>query len=52
MAILRKQKTGNFTTVNNYFINDPNLKPDGKGFLLFMLSKPDDWKFNFVNPIE
>lgn len=32
MAILRKQKTGNFTTVNNYFINDPNLKPDGKGF--------------------
>ena len=49
MAILRKQKTGNFTTVNNYFINDPNLKPDGKGFLLFMLSKPDDWKFNFIN---
>ena len=49
MAILRKQKTSNFTTVNNYFINDPNLKPDGKGFLLFMLSKPDDWKFNFAN---
>ena len=42
MAILRKQKTSNFTTVNNYFINDINLKPDGKGFLLFMLSKPDD----------
>lgn len=49
MAILRKQKTSNFTTVNNYFINDINLKPDGKGFLLFMLSKPDDWKFNYTN---
>ncbi len=49
MAILRKQKTCNFTTVNNYFINDINLKPDGKGFLLFMLSKPDDWKFNYTN---
>ena len=49
MAILRKQKTENFTTVNNNFINDPNLKPDGKVFLLFMLSKPDDWKFNFIN---
>lgn len=36
MPILRK-KTSNFTTVNNYFINDPNLKPDGKGFLMFML---------------
>lgn len=49
MAILRKQRTSNYTTVNNYFINDPNLKPDGKGFLLYMLSKPDDWKFNFMN---
>lgn len=49
MAILRKQKTSNFTTVNNYFINDPNLKADGKVFLLFMLSKFDDWKFNFAD---
>lgn len=49
MPILRKQKHSNFTTVNNYFINDINLKPDGKGFLLFMLSKPDDWNFNFTN---
>ena len=37
MAILRKQKTSNFTTVNNYFINDPNLKPDGKGFSILFL---------------
>ena len=49
MAILRKQRTSNYTTVNNYFINDSHLKPDGKGFLLYMLSKPDDWKFNFAN---
>ena len=39
MAILRKQKTSNFTTVNNHFINDINLKPDGKGFLLFLYIK-------------
>lgn len=49
MPILRKEKHSNFTTVNNYFINDVNLKPDSKVFLLFMLSKPDNWDFNFSN---
>lgn len=52
MAILRKQRTSNYTTVNNYFINVSNLKPDGKGFLLYMLSKPNDWKFNFANKVK
>lgn len=49
MPILRKQKHDNFTVVNNYFIEDINLKPDCKGILLYMLSKPDDWKFNYTN---
>ncbi len=49
MPILRKEKNNKFTTVNNFFIDDTRLKLEGKGFLLFMLSKPDDWKFNFTN---
>ena len=49
MPILRKEKNNKFTTVNNFFIDDARLKLEGKGFLLFMLSKPDDWKFNFTN---
>lgn len=47
MAILRKQKIREYTTVDNYFVNDHNLSLKGKGLLLYMLSKPDDWKFNY-----
>lgn len=49
MAILRKDKNINFTIVNNYFIEDKRLKLDGKGFLLYMLHKPNDWRFSFSN---
>lgn len=49
MPILRKPKHENFTTIYNYFVNDKNLKPEGKGVLLFMLSKPNDWKFKYEN---
>lgn len=49
MPILRTPKNKNFTAVNNYFISNINLKPDGKGFLLYMLSKPNDWIFNYNN---
>lgn len=47
MPIARKSKENNYTVVDNYFIDDINLKPEGKGYLLFMLSKPDYWKFNY-----
>ena len=49
MPILRKQKVREYTTVDNYFVNDRSCPVDCKGFLLFMLSKPDDWNFNFKN---
>ncbi len=49
MPIMRKQKTSEYTTVDNYFVNDRKCSVECKGFLLFMLSKPDDWNFNFRN---
>ena len=49
MPIQRKNKNKNYTIVDNYFIDDINLKPSGKGILLFMLRKPDDWRFNYKN---
>lgn len=49
IPILRKQKVREYTTVDNYFVNDRNCPVDCKGFLLFMLSKPDDWHFSFKN---
>lgn len=43
-AIYRTQKTQNFTTVSNGFINDPGLSAKAKGILLYLLSKPDGWE--------
>ena len=36
MPILRKQKVRKYTTVDNYFIDDINLPPEGKGYLLYI----------------
>lgn len=44
MSIYRTQKTRNYTTVGNEFINDPSLSAKAKGILLYLLSKPDNWE--------
>ncbi len=49
MPILRKVKERKYTTIDNTIINDKRADCSCKGFLLFMLSKPDNWKFNFKN---
>lgn len=49
MPILRKVKERQYTTIDNTIINDKRADCSCKGFLLFMLSKPDDWKFNYKN---
>ncbi len=49
MAIMRKTKINKFTTVDNFFIDDKRLDPEGKGYLLYMLRKPDNWNFSFKN---
>ena len=47
MAIMRKQKVNRYTTVDNFLIDDKRLDPEGKGYLIYMLRKPDNWKFNY-----
>lgn len=47
MPILRKEKNKKYTTVDNYFIDDKKLDPEGKGYLLYMLRKPNDWSFSY-----
>ena len=47
MPILRKNKISQYTIIDNKIINDPNLPTRAKGMLLYMMSKPDDWKFNY-----
>ena len=43
MPIMRKQKVNRYTTVDNYLIDDKRLDPEGKGYLIYMLRKPDNW---------
>ena len=47
MPILRKQKVREYTTVDNKIINDSNISSRAKFMYVYMLSKPDDWKFNY-----
>ena len=47
MPILRKQKVREYTTVDNRIINDASLSSRAKFMYVYMLSKPDDWKFNY-----
>ena len=39
-------KKENFTTVHNNLILDESISWKAKGILLYMLSRPNDWKFN------
>lgn len=50
MTILRNIKKSNFTIIDNGFVNDKNLSLKGKGLMLYLLSKPDDWQV-FSNEI-
>lgn len=47
MAILHKRMYKGYTQLDNYSINDKRLSLKGKGMLLYMMSKPNEWKFNY-----
>lgn len=42
--IIRTPKEDNFTRVDNILVNDKSLSLKAKGIMLYILSKPDDWK--------
>lgn len=45
MAVFRVYKeSGNFVTIHKSFIHDDNLSWKSKGILLYLLSRPDDWR--------
>ena len=39
-----KDKDNPYVMVNKQFVNDKKLSAKAKGILLYLLSKPDDWK--------
>lgn len=44
--IIRKNKTGNYSQVDNALWTDKRLSVSARFILGFMLSLPDDWRFN------
>lgn len=46
MSVLRKEKKGNFTVIDNAIFKDRNLSLKAKGLMCLMLSLPDDWNFS------
>lgn len=52
MSYFRIQKEERFTQVDNRFINDPEISAKAKGILLYLLSKPNDWKVYEVDVIK
>ena len=46
MAVLRKEKEGNFTVIDNAIFKDYRLSFKAKGLLCQMLSLPDGWNYS------
>lgn len=46
-TIFRKEKRTGYTVVDNGLLNDAALSFKAVGLLVFLLSKPDDWRFNY-----
>ena len=46
MAIFRKHKLTNFTTIDNNIFKNKNMTYKATGLLCLMLSLPDDWNFS------
>lgn len=44
MGIIRKAHSSNFTVVTNALAQNNDLSFEARGLLLYLLSKPDDWK--------
>lgn len=46
MSVIRAEKDGNFTRINNSFFKEKQMSLKAKGLLCLMLSLPDDWNFS------
>ena len=48
MAVIRVQKTKNYTVMANYHLRDKNLSFKAKGLMSFMLSLPEEWDYSIT----
>lgn len=52
MSVLRKEKKGNFTVIDNAIFKDRNLSLKAKGLLCLMLSLPDGWNYSIAGLVK
>ena len=45
MAIIRQKRKDRFSIIDNRIIENKKISFKARGLLIYMLAKPDDWKF-------
>ena len=48
MAIIKVNKTKNYTTISNFHLREKDMSLKAKGLLSLMLSLPEDWDYSVV----
>lgn len=48
MAVVRIEKTKDYTVMSNYHFREREMSLKAKGLLSFMLSLPDDWDYSIA----
>ena len=46
MAVIRINKTQNYTVMSNYHLKEKDMSLKAKGLLSLMLSLPDNWDYS------
>lgn len=52
MAVIRINKTKNYTVMSNHHLKNKNMSLKAKGLLSLMLSLPDDWDYSVSGLVE
>lgn len=52
MSVLRKEKKGNFTVIDNAIFKDRGLSMKSIGLLCIMLSLPDNWSYSIAGLVS
>ena len=52
MAVLRKEKKGNYTVVDNAIFKDKELSMKSIGLLCIMLALPDNWNYSIAGLVS
>lgn len=48
MAVVRIEKTKDYTVMSNYHFREREMSLKAKGLLSFMISLPDDWDYSIA----